>query len=117
MARAYQINDLFFNIYGTVNPYRFCLSWGFYIKKKRSVPQTFLKDCANNLRRSRRDLVLQVSATFSSADEPQESVVPLTFSSIVQPYLVNGTAILVNDRYGHFFLRKLDGVLFINCIV
>ena len=77
-----------------------------FVIQKQSVPQTFLKDCANDLRRRQRDLVLQVSATFSSADEPQESDAPLTFLLTVQPYLVNGTAILVNERYGHFFLEN-----------
>ena len=41
-------------------------------------------------------VVLQVGATFTSENEPQESVSRATFSSMVQPYLVNGTDIFVN---------------------
>ena len=53
---------------------------------------------------------MQVGATFTSEDEPQESVSRATFSSTVQPYLVDGTAVFVNLWYGCF--KKLDGVLF-----
>ena len=55
---------------------------------------------------------MQIGATFSSEDEPQESVARAIFSSMVRPYLVDGTAVFVNRRYGRF--RKLDGILFIN---
>ena len=53
--------------------------------------------------------VLQVGATFSSEDEPQESA---TISSTVRLYLVNGKAVFVNCRYGCY--QKQDGFLFIN---
>ena len=36
--------------------------------------------------------------TFTSEDEPQESVSRATFSSMVQPYLVDGTAVFVMVR-------------------
>ena len=51
---------------------------------------------------------MRVGATFSSEDEPQESVSCATFSSTVQPYVVDGTAVFVKP------FKKLDGVLFIN---
>ena len=38
--------------------------------------------------------VLQVGATFSSEDKPQESVSRAKFSSTVRPYLVYGTAVV-----------------------
>ena len=64
------------------------------------------------MRKSSREgdkiVVLQVGATFTSEDEPQESVSRATFSSMVQPYLVDGTTVFVNRWYGRF--RKLDGV-------
>ena len=41
-------------------------------------------------------IVLQVGATFTGEYEPQESVSRSTFSSTVQPYLVDGTAVFVN---------------------
>ena len=50
--------------------------------------------------------------TFSSEDEPQESVPRATFSLTVRPYLFDVTAVFVNCRYSRF--RKLDGILFIN---
>ena len=37
--------------------------------------------------------VFQVGATFSSEDEPPESVVRATFSLTVRPYLVDGMAV------------------------
>ena len=40
-------------------------------------------------------VVLQVGATYSE-DEPQESVSRAMFSSMVQPYLVHGTAVFLN---------------------
>ena len=74
---------------------------------------TFLKDCAKEFQREGDEIVvLQVGATFTSEDEPQESVSRATFSSTVRPYLVDGTAVFVNRRIGRF--RKLDGVLFID---
>ena len=48
------------------------------------------------MKRRRRDHCLQVRATFSSEDEPQESVARAKFLSTVRPYLVNGTAVFVN---------------------
>ena len=55
--------------------------------------------------------VLQVGATFSSNDEPQESVAHMKFSSMVRPYLstVSTPFIVVV-----VFSRKVDSVLFIN---
>ena len=50
---------------------------------------------------------MQVGATFTGEDEPQESVSRATFSSTVQPYLVDGTAVLSTD--GTAVLKKLDG--------
>ena len=41
-------------------------------------------------------VILQVGATFSSENEPQESIYRATFSSTVQPYLVDGTVVFVN---------------------
>ena len=52
------------------------------------------------MRKSSREgdeiVVLQVSATFSSEDELQQSVSRATFSLMVRPYLVDGTAFFVN---------------------
>ena len=50
---------------------------------------------------------MQVGATFTGEDEPQESVSRATFLSTVQPYLIDGTAVFVNLWYGRF--KKLDG--------
>ena len=66
----------------------------------------FSKDCAKELKRRRRIVVLQVGATLTGEDEPQKSVSRATFSSTVQPYLVDGTAVFVNRWYGCF--KKLD---------
>ena len=42
-------------------------------------------------------IVLQVGSTFSTEDEPQESIARATFLSLVRPYLVvGGTAVFVN---------------------
>ena len=56
------------------------------------------------MRKSSREdneiVVLQVRATFSSEDEPQESVSHSTFSSTVRPFLsTEGTAVLVREAF------------------
>ena len=55
---------------------------------------------------------MQVGATFTGEDEPQESISRATFSSTVQPYLVDGKAILSTD--GTAVLKNWTAVLFIN---
>ena len=51
---------------------------------------------------------MQVGATFTSEDEPQESVSRATFSSTVQPYLVDGKAVSVKlfKKIGRRFVYK-----------
>ena len=56
----------------------------------------FSKDCAKELTRRRRDRCLASQSDINSEDEPQESVSCATFSSTVQPYLVDSTAVFVN---------------------
>ena len=53
-------------------------------------------------------VVLQVGATFTSEDEPQENVSRATFSSMVQPYLVDSTAVFVKPfkKTGRRFVYK-----------
>ena len=58
--------------------------------------ETFSKDCAKELKRRRRDSCFAIGATFTSEDEHQECISRATFSSTVQPYLVDGTAVFVN---------------------
>ena len=51
---------------------------------------------------------MEVGATFTSEDEHQESVSHATFSSTVQPYLVDGTAVFVKPfkKTGRRFVYK-----------
>ena len=55
---------------------------------------------------------MQVGATFTGEDEPQESVSRATFSSTVQPYLVEVRPFLSTD--GTAVLKNWTAVLFIN---
>ena len=64
-----------------------------------------------SLREGDEIVVLQVGATFTSEDEPQESVSCATFSSTVQPYLVH-VAINSDSRATHI-LVKFDNLKYV----
>ena len=55
---------------------------------------------------------MQVGATFTGEDEPQESVSRSTFSSTVQPYLVEVRPFLLTDCTA--VLKNWTAILFIN---